>query len=48
MATRILMDGLGFPESPRWHRGRVYFSDWAAGRVHAVSVDGTCEVVATG
>ena len=48
MATRILMDGLGFPESPRWHRGRVYVSDWAAGRVHAVSVDGASEVVAAG
>lgn len=48
MATRILMDGLGFPESPRWHQGQVHFSDWASGRVHAVSVDGTSEVVATG
>ena len=48
MGTRILMDGLGFPESPRWHEGRLWFSDWAAGRVHAVAPDGTSEVVATG
>ncbi len=48
MGTRILMDGLGFPESPRWHEGRLWFSDWAAGAVHAVAPDGTSEVVATG
>ncbi len=48
MDTRILVGGLGFPESPRWHDGRLYFSDWAAGRVHAVSPDGVDEVVATG
>ena len=48
MDARTLIDGLGFPESPRWHRGRLYFSDWASGRVYAVGPDGTAEVVATG
>jgi len=48
MDPRTLLDGLGFPESPRWHRGRVYFSDWATGRVYAVTPDGAAEIVASG
>ena len=36
-----LMDGLGFTESPRWHDGRLWFSDWAAGRVYSLAADGT-------
>src|SRR4051794_34361513 len=32
----ILMDGLAFGESPRWHDGRLWLSDWAAGEVLAV------------
>ena len=46
--TRVLLDGLAFPESPRWHGGRVYVSDWGAGQVHAVRPDGASQVVATG
>lgn len=29
----VLMEGLQFTESPRWHEGRLWFSDWAAGQV---------------
>ncbi|MEU7867777.1 SMP-30/gluconolactonase/LRE family protein [Dactylosporangium sp. NPDC049140] len=43
---RVLMDGLGLVEAPRWHDGRLYFSDWTAGEVHAVATDGASEVVA--
>ena len=35
------MDGITFGESPRWHDGRVWFSDWGAGRVFSVAPDGT-------
>jgi sugar lactone lactonase YvrE len=43
----ILIDGLAFGESPRWHAGRLWLSDWAAGEVLAVDpADGTREVVA--
>lgn len=42
----ILMDGIGFGESPRWRDGRVWVSDWAAGRVHSVADDGTSRVEA--
>lgn len=44
----ILMDKLSFPESPRWHDGRVYVSDWGAGEVHACTPSGEAELVATG
>lgn len=26
----VLMEGVAFGESPRWHDGRVWFSDWDA------------------
>ncbi len=42
----VLMDGITFGESPRWRDGRVWFSDWAAGRVFSVAADGTWEVEA--
>jgi sugar lactone lactonase YvrE len=38
---RLLVDGRGLVESPRFHDGRVYFSDWTAGEVLAVDPDGT-------
>ena len=41
----VLMDGIAFGESPRWHDGRLWFSDWAAGQVIAVDDDGEHEVV---
>lgn len=43
---RTLVDGRGLVESPRWHGDRLYFSDWSAGEVVAVGVDGSSEVVA--
>ena len=33
----IWMDGIVFGESPRWRDGRLWFSDWGAGRVWSVS-----------
>ncbi|MGY1883797.1 hypothetical protein ACI799_00655 [Blastococcus sp. SYSU DS0753] len=26
--TSVLADDLGFPEAPRWHAGRLWFSDF--------------------
>jgi sugar lactone lactonase YvrE len=43
---RTLLDGRGLVESPRWHGGRLYVSDWSAGEVLAVGLDGASEVVA--
>jgi sugar lactone lactonase YvrE len=43
---RTLVAGRGLVESPRWHGDRLYFSDWSAGEVIAVDLDGASEVVA--
>ena len=42
----ILMNGLAFPESPRWHDDRLFFSDWGAHEVIAVDLEGKSEVIA--
>jgi sugar lactone lactonase YvrE len=47
MATqRVLMEGIGLGESPRWHDGRLWFSDWVAHKVIALTPDGESEVMA--
>jgi sugar lactone lactonase YvrE len=44
---KVLLSGLGIPESPRWHEGRLWFSNWIARQVMAVDMDGTAEVMLT-
>jgi sugar lactone lactonase YvrE len=44
--TRLVLDGLGFPESTRWHDGRVWICNWGAGEVLAVTTGGEREVMA--
>lgn len=41
----ILMNGIAFGESPRWHEDRLWFSDWGAGELIAVDLAGNSEVV---
>ena len=41
-----LVDGIVFGEGPRWHAGRLYFSDIKARRVESVGLDGRRETVA--
>jgi len=43
----VLMKGIVFGESPRWHDGRLWLSDWGAGQVLALNADGSHEVVAS-
>ena len=45
-ATEVLLDGLAFAEGPRWHDGRLWFSDMHAGRIVAVDAEGRSEVIA--
>ncbi len=45
-AIRTLLTGLGFGESPRWHEGRLWFSNWGTQEVVAVDLDGKSEVMA--
>jgi sugar lactone lactonase YvrE len=46
--TRVLLSGLGMGESPRWHDGRLWFSDWGTNEVVAVDLEGNAEVMAEG
>jgi sugar lactone lactonase YvrE len=43
---RTIKTGLVLGESPRWHDGRLWVSDWGAGEVLAIGDDGSAEVVA--
>jgi len=41
----LLLSGLVIGESPRWHEGRLWFSNWGAQEIIAVDVEGNSEVV---
>ncbi len=41
----VLMEGIVFGESPRWHDGRIWFSDWGAHQVIALDPHGGNDVV---
>ena len=41
----ILMTGLAFGESPRWHNGHLWFAHWTAQEIIAVDPQGKSEVV---
>jgi sugar lactone lactonase YvrE len=43
--TDVLLDGLAFPEGPRWHDGKLWFSDMHDQLVKTVDTDGRCEEV---
>ncbi|MFL5704616.1 MAG: SMP-30/gluconolactonase/LRE family protein [Ktedonobacteraceae bacterium] len=42
---QTLLTGLGFGESPRWHEGRLWFSNWGIQEVVAVDLEGKNEVM---
>ena len=42
---KVLVDGLAFPEGPRWHGGKFVFSDMHAHQVLAVDMSGKSQVV---
>jgi sugar lactone lactonase YvrE len=44
----LLYDGLRFGESPRWHDGRLWLSNWIAQEIVAIDLDGNAEVMARG
>jgi sugar lactone lactonase YvrE len=46
--TELLLDGLAYVESPRWHDDRLWFSHWGTEEIVAVDLDGTSEVVGRG
>ena len=42
----VLLEGVAFGESPRWHDGRLWLCDWGAQEVLAVDGDGRPQVMA--
>lgn len=44
-AFSVLLDGLAFPEGPRWHDGRLWFSDMHRQRVVALDLDGKTDTI---
>jgi len=42
---KVLLDGLAFPEGPRWHDGKLFFSDMHAHQVRAVDMTGKSEII---
>jgi sugar lactone lactonase YvrE len=42
---KVLMSGLTFGEQPRWHRDRLWLSDWGTQEIVTVDLDGNSEVV---
>jgi sugar lactone lactonase YvrE len=45
METKVLLDGLAFGESPRWHDRRLWFSDMLGYQVMAVDLSGRAEKI---
>jgi sugar lactone lactonase YvrE len=45
---KVLLTGLGIPESPRWHQGQLWFCNWIDRQVVAVGLDGKPEVMLAG
>ena len=40
LAPRVLLSGLAYVESPRWHDDRLWFAHWGASEIVAVDLDG--------
>ena len=47
-SPKVLLDGLAYVESPRWHEGRLWFAHWGTGEIVAVDLDGHSEVTGHG
>ena len=41
----LILDGLTFPEGPRWRNGRLWFSDFYSNRVIATDLEGNAETI---
>ena len=45
LKTKVLLDGLAFPESPRWRDGKLWFSDMQGLHVMTVDLEGRSEKI---
>ena len=48
LSASVILDGLAYVESPRWHEGRLWFAHWGTDEIIAVDPEGTHEVVGRG
>jgi sugar lactone lactonase YvrE len=46
MKTTVQVDTVRFPECPRWHEGKLWFSDFFARRVMSVDLNGNVQMIA--
>ena len=44
VGVQTLATGFGLVESPRWHDGRLWFSDWTAGEIRILGDGGRSDV----
>jgi len=45
LKTKTLLNGLAFPESPRWHNGKLWFSDMHAPKVITLDLKGKTGII---
>ncbi|TJW05742.1 MAG: SMP-30/gluconolactonase/LRE family protein [Mesorhizobium sp.] len=45
--ANLIIEGLAFGESPRWHDGRLWVCNWGTGEIVAVDADGNSEIMLT-
>ena len=45
---RVILEGLAYVESPRWHDGRLWFAHWGTDEIVAVDLEGNSDVVGRG
>ena len=45
LKTEVLLEGLKFPECPRWHDGKLWFSDMDMLKVMTVDLSGNAETI---
>lgn len=43
--TKIILDGLIFPEGPRWHNEKLWFSDMGGYKVMTVDLNGKTNTI---
>lgn len=44
--TEVLLDGLMFPEGPRWHQDKLWFTDQHAKNIKTVDINGNSQLIA--
>jgi len=45
LETKVLLEGLLFPESPRWHNDKLWFSDMDAHKIITVDLNANTELI---